>query len=156
MCLEQAVFDKYSWLPLQHMLSTKMQQLRQKVPPAQRVPRGANKRCAAQGHRHRESTGRFHAEQSSKTVPGELQWQSFQLWEGFSPSFSKEDRYPSVPFTVCSSSSHQHSPKPQGITKQQQNQASDLPSSHLSALCFCQWDFCSAGCKLNFTHVYTT
>lgn len=72
--LEQAVFYKYSWLPLQHVLSTKMQQLRQKAPPAQ-------PRMCSGGHRH----GAIHAECSSRTLPGQSQWQGLSCGRVFLP-----------------------------------------------------------------------
>lgn len=133
MWLEQAVFYKCSWLPQQHMLSTKMHQVRQEVPPVQPlVPQRGQNRCATQEYRHRESTQWC----SCTMLLQDYSWRipvargsvfySKSCGRVFLPGFPKETGIPESTLLYSSSSQqHSHWHWSQGVTQQQQNQASE-------------------------------
>lgn len=110
--------------------------------PAQDVLRRAQARCHPR---------RMLLQDSSWAVPVA----GFELWEGFSPSFPKKTGIPQSPSLPAVPAR----PSPRAAPSSSSTKAQAEPgwsSSHLSVLCFCQWHFCSAACRLNFTHVYTT
>lgn len=96
LCLQQAIFYKYSWLSLQQILSTKMAAPAQTKGPFSPVTCLQEQSttdvlhkstCIGQAH------SGIYAEYSFKTILGEFQWQRpcllfKKLCEGFSPTFS--------------------------------------------------------------------
>lgn len=133
MSLGQAVFYKYSWLSLQHTLSTEMHQLRQKVPPAQSlVPRrGQQQMCYTGVQTQGKHTVAFMQNTPPRLFLGNSSGTGSIFYfksrgRVFLPAFPKKTGFPQSPLLPLVTSTASDS-DPQGITKQQQNQAPEWP-----------------------------
>lgn len=111
--------------------------------PSRLSPRGVNNRCATREHRHRENTQwcscRMLLQDYSWGIPvaEAVSFTEKAVGGFFSQLFQRREVFLSP---LYSSSSQQHSPDtdPQGVTKQQQNQAQTDPAWLSSLLCCTQ------------------